>query len=71
MVDNYRIDSHAEVKLLLGNLYACGQLIRLIGMCFTHLIAGTYQINLFADTQEMIKLYQAIDSVKNNTEKSI
>jgi len=39
-------------------------LIRMIGIRFTNLIPGNYQINLFEDTQEMIKLYQAIDSVK-------
>jgi DNA polymerase IV len=36
----------------------------MIGIRFTNLIPGNYQINLFHDTQEMIKLYQAIDSVK-------
>jgi DNA polymerase-4 len=39
-------------------------LIRMLGIRFTNLIPGNYQINLFQDTQEMIKLYQAIDSVK-------
>ena len=29
------------------------------------LIPGNYQIDLFDDKQETIKLYQAIDSVKN------
>ncbi len=36
----------------------------MIGVRFTDLIPGTHQINLFDDTQELIKLYQAIDSVK-------
>jgi DNA polymerase IV len=45
-------------------LYVRRQLIRLIRVRFTDLIAGTYQINLFSDTQEIIKLYQTIDSVK-------
>lgn len=39
-------------------------LIRLIGVRFTHLIPGNYQLNLFEDTSQMISLYQAIDSVK-------
>ena len=39
-------------------------LLRLLGVRLTHLIAGTYQINLFEDTQEMIRLYQSIDSIK-------
>ena len=39
-------------------------LIRLIGIRFTNLIPGNYQISLFDDTQETIKLYQAVDSIK-------
>ena len=53
-----------KVKELFDKLYNRRQLIRLIGVRFTDLIAGTYQINLFDDTQETIRLYQAIDSVK-------
>jgi DNA polymerase-4 len=53
-----------EAKELFDKLYTRRQLIRLIGIRFSDLIPGTYQINLFNDTQEIIKLYQAIDSVK-------
>ncbi len=53
-----------RVKELFEKLYTRRQLIRLVGIRFTDLIAGTYQINLFEDTREMIQLYQAIDSVK-------
>lgn len=53
-----------KVKELFDKLYTRRQLIRLVGVRFTDLIGGTYQINLFSDTQEMIKLCQAIDSVK-------
>jgi DNA polymerase-4 len=49
---------------LFDKLYERRLLIRLLGIRFTHLIPGNYQISLFEDTQEMIKLYQAIDSVK-------
>lgn len=49
---------------LFDKLYERRLLIRLIGIRFTNLIPGNYQISLFEDTQEMIKLYQAIDSVK-------
>lgn len=52
------------VKELFAKLYQRRQLVRLLGIRFSSLIAGTYQINLFDDTQEMINLYQAIDSVK-------
>lgn len=53
-----------KIKELFDKLYARRQLIRLIGVRFTDLVAGTYQIHLFDDTEEIIKLYQAIDSVK-------
>jgi DNA polymerase-4 len=39
-------------------------LIRLLGIRFTRLVPGNYQIKLYEDTQEMIKLYQSIDSIK-------
>lgn len=54
-----------SVKELFARLYDRRLLVRLIGVRFTNLIPGNYQINLFDDTQEMIRLYQAIDSVKN------
>lgn len=49
---------------LFNQLYTRRQLVRLIGVRFTQLIPGTYQINLFEDTQESIRLYQAIDRIK-------
>jgi DNA polymerase-4 len=52
-------------KALFNSLYDRRLLVRLIGIRFTHLIPGNYQISLFDDTEEMINLYQAIDSVKN------
>lgn len=52
------------VKELFIKLYSRRVLVRLVGVRFTNLIPGTYQINLFEDTAEMIRLYQAVDSVK-------
>ena len=49
---------------LFNKLYDRRLLIRLVGIRLTDLIPGNYQINLYEDTQEMIHLYQAIDSVK-------
>jgi len=49
---------------LFEKLYDHRMLIRLLGVRFTNLIYGSYQISLFDDTQESIRLYQAIDSVK-------
>lgn len=54
-----------KARELFDKLYDRRLLVRLIGVRFSHLIPGSYQINLFDDTQELIKLYQAIDSVKN------
>ena len=53
-----------KVKEIFNKLYDRRQLIRLIGVRFTNLVAGSYQINIFEDSQEIIGLYQAIDSVK-------
>ena len=45
-------------------LYDRRLLIRLLGIRFTRLIPGSYQIRLYEDTQENIRLYQSIDSIK-------
>jgi DNA polymerase-4 len=54
---------HTAIELF-KKLYERRLLIRLIGIRFTNLIPGNYQIRLFDDTEEMIKLYQSIDSIK-------
>ena len=54
----------SKAKELFDKLYQRRQLIRLIGVRFTDLIPGNYQIDLFNDTQATIKLYEAIDSIK-------
>jgi DNA polymerase-4 len=38
--------------------------LRLIGIKFSGLVRGTYQIDMFEDTTEMMSLYQAIDKMK-------
>jgi DNA polymerase IV len=53
-----------KVKEIFARLYDRRQLLRLIGVRFTNLVQGSYQINIFEDSQEIIGLYQAIDSVK-------
>jgi DNA polymerase-4 len=52
------------VRSLFRKLYERRLLVRLVGVKLSHLIPGTYQINLFEDREETIRLYQAIDSVK-------
>lgn len=49
---------------LFDKLYDRRLLIRLMGIRFTKLIPGNYQIKLYEDTQEQIRLYQSIDSIK-------
>ncbi len=53
-----------KVKELFDRLYQRRMMIRLIGIKFSHLVGGAYQINLFDDTEEMINLYQAMDAVR-------
>ncbi|MDI1353833.1 MAG: DNA polymerase IV [bacterium] len=54
-----------KVKGLFDKLYERRMRIRLIGVRFSGFVRGTYQINLFEDTTEMMNLYQAIDKMKN------
>lgn len=63
----YSNSDHSLLKVvreLFDKIYQRRILVRLIGVRFSSLIPGNYQINLFEDTQEDIKLYQAIDSIK-------
>ena len=53
-----------NVKDIFLKLYERRLLVRLIGVRFSHLIPGNYQIHLFDDKTESVKLYQAIDSIK-------
>jgi len=49
---------------LFDRLYQRRQLIRLIGVKFSGLVRGSYQINLFEDTQEELSLLQAMDHIR-------
>ena len=53
-----------KVKQLFDKLYQKRMLIRLVGIRFSHLVYGGYQYNMFEDTQEQIKLYQAMDGIR-------
>jgi DNA polymerase IV len=53
------------VRELFRKVYERRILIRLIGVRFTQLTSGTYQVNLFEDTSELMQLYKSIDSLKN------
>lgn len=54
-----------KVKELFDKLYQKRMLIRLVGIRFSHLVQGSYQFNMFEDTTEQIKLYQAMDAIRN------
>ena len=53
------------VEELFDQLYDRRVLIRLVGVRFSNLVGGGYQINLFEDSEEMINLYQAMDVMRN------
>ncbi|MCP1996441.1 DNA polymerase IV [Flavobacterium sp. HSC-61S13] len=50
---------------LFDKLYHRRMRLRLIGIRFSGLVRGTYQINLFEDTEELLSLYQAMDKMKS------
>ncbi len=50
---------------LFESLYHRRVLIRLVGVRFSHLVGGSYQIRLFEDSAKMIRLYQSMDKVRN------
>jgi len=64
----YTASDHTLTKAVLeafGKLYQRRMSLRLVGVRFSKLVRGSYQINLFEDTQEMMSLYQAMDKIKN------
>ncbi len=55
----------ATVVDLFDKMYERRVLIRLIGVRFSNMVGGTYQIRLFEDSEKLIKLYQAMDNLRN------
>ncbi|WP_286968762.1 DNA polymerase IV [Flavobacterium sp. UBA4854] len=53
------------VMELFEKVYQRRMRLRLIGVRFSGLVRGTYQIDLFEDTQEMLALYAAMDKMKS------
>jgi DNA polymerase-4 len=53
-----------QAKKLFQKLYDKRLLVRLIGVRLSDLVPGHQQIDLFSDSNHMIQLYQAIDSIK-------
>lgn len=54
-----------KILELFDKLYQRRVLVRLIGVRFSHLVSGGFQINLFDDTEERIELYQAMDKIRH------
>jgi DNA polymerase-4 len=53
-----------KVQELFDKLYQKRMLIRLIGIKFSHLVQGSYQYNLFDDTEEQLQLLNAMDRIR-------
>jgi len=63
----YTSADHTLTKIvteLFDKLYQRRMRLRLIGIRFSGLVRGTYQINMFEDTVEMLSLYEAMDRMK-------
>lgn len=54
-----------KVKGLFNRLYNRRLLVRLVGVRFSGLVGGNYQMNLFEDSEEIISLYQAMDRIRD------
>ncbi|MGB2226267.1 MAG: DNA polymerase IV [Polaribacter sp.] len=52
------------VKELFKKLYQRRLLVRLIGIKFSHLVEGGFQIDLFDDEERVLSLYQAMDKMR-------
>lgn len=63
----YTSSDQTLIKLaleLFDKLYTRRMRLRLVGVRLSNLVHGHYQINLFDDTEEVIRLYQAMDRIK-------
>lgn len=64
----YSSNDHTIIKVakeLFEKLYNKRLLVRLVGVKCSHLVGGGHQINLFEDSEENIRLYQAMDKIRN------
>ena len=55
----------AKAQELFHKLYEKRMLVRLLGIRVSHLVHGQQQIDLFDDTVESVRLYQAMDLIRN------
>ena len=64
----YTSADHVLIPLihdLFNKLYNRRVLIRLIGVNFSHLVSGHYQIDLFDDNLKRLNLYASLDNIRN------
>jgi DNA polymerase-4 len=64
----YTSADHVLIKRtleLFDKLFQKRLLIRVVGVRFSDLVSGGFQINLFEETEELVNLYQAMDSIRN------
>ncbi|MEL6388853.1 MAG: DNA polymerase IV [Bacteroidota bacterium] len=54
-----------RVKELFDKLYNRRMLVRLVGVRYSGLVAGNYQMDLFEDEERTIQLYQAMDRIRS------
>jgi len=54
-----------KILELFEKLYQKRLLVRLIGIRFSHLVQGNYQINLFEDNEKQLNLYKALDHIRD------
>tara|TARA_B100000900_G_scaffold413824_1_gene438756 strand:+ start:706 stop:1896 length:1191 start_codon:yes stop_codon:yes gene_type:complete len=53
-----------KVKELFKRLFERRLLVRLVGVRFSHLVGGGYQMNLFEESEELSRLYGAMDHIR-------
>ena len=54
-----------KIMELFKQLYGRRLLVRLIGLKFSHLVGGHYQISLFDDNEKLLGLYSALDTIRD------
>jgi DNA polymerase-4 len=54
-----------HIERLFDQLYNRRMMVRLVGVNFSDLVTGNYQINMFDDTEEKLNLYMAMDYIRN------
>ena len=54
-----------KIEWLFDQLYNRRMMVRLVGVNFSDLVSGNYQINMFDDSEEKLNLYMAMDYIRN------